>query len=52
MQGRQDILKIYARDKRLDGKVDLKTIALADVYKRQQMVWDMSKTILWLSCAA
>ncbi len=29
MQGRQDILKIYARDKRLDGKVDLKTVALA-----------------------
>ena len=29
VQGRQDILKIYARDKRLDEQVDLKAIALA-----------------------
>lgn len=28
-RGRQDILKIYARDKRLDEQVDLKAIALA-----------------------
>ena len=27
-QGREEILKIYARDKRLDGDVDLKTVAL------------------------
>ena len=29
VQGRHDILKIYARDKRLDEQVDLKAIALA-----------------------
>ena len=29
VQGRQDILEIYARDKRLDEQVDLKAIALA-----------------------
>lgn len=28
-QGRQDILKIHARDKRLDGGVDLRSVALA-----------------------
>ena len=29
-QGRQDILKIHARDKRLDGGVDLRSVALAN----------------------